>query len=228
MGGRGGVDTKGKTNTKTFHVFDRGYEHSINKLNEVSNSKTWDTSLSDSEYNAVKYYTGSGYNSINGALYSTPFNQMSESKQETVQNLEAAINKFELYEGITVTRASDFKLFGAGNGETMTMAQIKDVLAQNNNKLVLNGFLSTGANMNGAEIDGSGLVVHYKVPPSIGAGAYVNPISSHKGSWENEFLFNWKSVMKYDPNSMYEDKHGNIHITAVWMGQAKKQSFKKL
>ena len=114
-------------------------------------------------------------------------------------------------------------------GESMTVQQIKDYIKANadpkDGTLQQNGFLSAGANNHGADIDGSELVIHFNVPKSIGAGAYVNPISMHSGSDENEFLFNCYSRFKFDTGSIRKDSYGRIHITATWKGRGKKQSF---
>ena len=199
-------------------------------FNEHSNSLTWSHGeINGEEYDALKWYTGMGYLSINKNMYTVPYNDMPASMQQTVDNMEKGLNKFVLTKGIQVTRQCDFKVFGAKSGEKMTMQQIRDYINKNgiNGVLQTDGFLSAGANNHGAAIEGSGLVIHYKVPPSIGAGAYVNPISAHSGANENEFLFNNKALFKYDTNSMYVDGSGKNHINAMWKGRKRKQSFVK-
>lgn len=138
--------------------------------------------------------------------------------------MTAGIDKFVLTKGIQVTRQCDFKIFGAASGEKMSVAQIKDFIKKNagaDGTLENKGFLSFGANNHGAAIDGSGLVIHAKVPPSIGAGAYVNPISHLSGAAENEFLFNAYSRFKFDLSSIRKDSSGKIHINAVWKGRGR-------
>lgn len=181
-------------------------------------------SLDGEETTSLKYYSGSGYISINEALYTKEFGEMSPSLQKTVTNMENGINKSVLLNGCKVTRACDFKIFGAKSGKKMTIDEIKNFFAKNGggaNKDILEnkGFLSAGANNHGAEIDGSGLKIHFDVPPSVGAGMYLNPISLHSGSGENEFLFNSYSNFKFDLNSLKYGSDGNIHINAQWIGK---------
>ena len=116
-------------------------------------------------------------------------------------------------------------LFGAEAGEKMTVSQIKNLLAKSNGVLQNDGFLSSGADDHGVAIQGSGLVLHFKIPPSKGAGAYVAHLSS-LGTLENEYLINNNAVFKFDPNSVHS-QGGKIHVTGEWLGQAKKQSFDK-
>lgn len=181
-------------------------------------------SLDGEETTSLKYYSGNGYMSINEALYTKEFGEMSPSLQKTITNMENGINKSVLLNGCKVTRACDFKIFGAKSGKKMTIDEIKNFFAKNGggaNKDILEnkGFLSAGANNHGAEIDGSGLKIHFDVPPSVGAGMYINPISLHKGSTENEFLFNSYSNFKFDLSSLKYGSDGNIHINAQWIGK---------
>lgn len=188
-----------------------------------SNSTDWKNDLSPDELKSLKWYTGNGFTSINKDLYTKDWKNISDSMKETINNMEKGLDKSVLLNGMTVTRACDFKIFGAPSGKHMTVDQIKDFIKNNakNGVLENKGFLSAGANNHGAEIDGSGLVIHIDVPPSIGAGAYVNPISVHSGSSENEFLFNRNSRFKFDTGSIKKDAYGNIHIRATWVGRGK-------
>ena len=176
------------------------------------------------EINSLQYYSGNGYTSINAALYNKEFDEMSPSLQRIVTNMENGINKSVLLNGCKVTRACDFKIFGAKSNQKMSIDEIKNFFAKNGggaekNILENKGFLSAGANNHGAEIDGSGLKIHFDVPPSVGAGMYLNPISLHKGSTENEFLFNSYSNFKFDLSSLKMGSDGNIHINAQWIGK---------
>ena len=218
------------TRFQDFGAHDQALKNSTKFFSEHSNSDTWSNGeLSGAEYDAIRHYTGSAYTSINKNMYNTPYDQMSSSMKETVDNMQSGLNKFVLDKGIQVTRQADFKIFGAKSGESMTVQQIKDYIKANadpkDGTLQQNGFLSAGANNHGADIDGSGLVIHFNVPKSVGAGAYVNPISMHSGSGENEFLFNCYSRFKFDTGSIRKDSYGRIHITATWKGRGKKQSF---
>ena len=193
----------------------------------LSNSSEWEGLLESDELSYLKKYTGNGYGKFNPLLYEQDWDTMSEYQKEPLKAIYNAINKFELKHGISVTRASDFQIFGASEGEKMTVEQIKNVLSGTNGVVQNNGFLSAGANSHGAAIAGSGLVVDYKIPPSKGAGAYINPISHLKGAGENEFLINNNAIFQFDLNSIHKGTDGKIHATAYWLGQAKKQAFKK-
>lgn len=208
---------------------------STNFFHRNSNSDDWNNGLlTGSEYDAIRHYTGSGYSEMNHALYTTKFEDMNPHTRNLVEKASAGISKFQLDKGIEVTRQSDFRIFGAKAGEQMTVQQIKDYILKyqdpKDGTLQNDGFLSFGANNKGAAIDGSGLVIHAKVPPSIGAGAYVNPISSHKGAGENEFLFNSMSRFKFDLSSIrvVTNEYGGktIHIDCIWKGRGKKQSLR--
>ena len=220
----------GQTKFTDFGAYDEALKKSSKFFSENSNSDTWSKGeLTGNEHDAIEWYTGNGFTSINKAMYTTKYEDMSPSMKNTVDNIESGMNKFVLTKGIQVTRACDFKIFGAKSGERMSIQQIKDYIKANSTKGVLqnDGFLSSGANNHGAAIDGDGLVIHFKVPPSKGAGAYVNPISLHAGSGENEFLFNSKSQFKFDISSLRVDSMGKIHINATWVGRGRKQSFVK-
>ena len=87
-------------------------------------------SLDGEETTALKYYSGSGYISINEALYTKEFGEMSPSLQKTITNMENGINKSVLLNGCKVTRACDFKIFGAKSGKSMTIDEIKNFFAK--------------------------------------------------------------------------------------------------
>lgn len=197
-----------------------------------SNSQEWLTNLKQDEKTAIKDYTGESgisYHEINKALYTQDWKDIDPSVQKRIESMDKAMDKAVLLKGMNVTRQADFKIFGAKSGEKMTMEEIKDFVEKNGKDGVLTnkGYLSSRANNHGAAIDGSGLVIHVKVPPSVGAGAYVNPISKHASSSENEYLFNRSSMYKFDLNSMYKASDGKIHINARWVGLDKKKKRKK-
>lgn len=181
-------------------------------------------SLDGQEVSALKYYSGNAYTHINSAMYTQEYDEMDSGLQKIVTNMKNGINKSVLLNGCKVTRACDFKIFGAGDNQKMSIDEIRNFFAKNGggadkNILENKGFLSAGANNHGAEIDGSGLKIHFDVPPSVGAGMYINPISLHKGATENEFLFNSYSNFKFDLNSLKYGSDGNIHINAQWIGK---------
>lgn len=187
-----------------------------------SNVVSWETDkINKNEKKAVEHYTGYGYRSINKAQYNIPWEDMDSSQKETISSLHNALNKFELKRGIIVDRACDFQIFGADKYDTMSITDIRNFLKPSNGVLQHDGFLSFSTNKDGHAIAGSGVVIHLKVPPSKGSGAYVAGISSHSG--EHEFLLNNNAVIKYDYNSMYSDGH-SIHINAEWQGNMDAQT----
>lgn len=234
--GRSPLTRNGRRSSR-FEDFGAGWDalqKSSAFFSKESNSDFWPGDLSAMEHNAIRRYTGEGYMSyhtINAAMYTTPYEDMDPDTLKHVRAMEKGIGKFTLEKGIQITRQADFKIFGAQSGEKMTVQQIKDYIKANadpkDGTLQNNGFLSAGANNHGKAIDGSGLVIHMKIPPSKGAGAYVNPISQVSGSSENEFLLNSNARLKFDTGSIHVSSDGKIHINAVWKGRSKKQAFKK-
>lgn len=227
-GGRSGLGGSGKYTD--FGSYGEALMKSSRFFSENSNAGQWIASLTGDEYQAISYYTGVGYTPINKAMYTQDYEDMSPSMQNTVDSMQNGMDKFVLTKGINITRQCDFQIFGANKYESMTKEQIIDFIKNNadsDGTLQNDGFLSFGANNHGAAIAGSGLVLHAKVPPSIGAGAYVNPISQHSGSTENEFLFNAYSRFKFDLSSIREDSSGKIHINCIWKGRGTNKSKKK-
>ena len=226
--GKSGYVNKPTSSAEKFTVFN-SYEGSQKWFNnpDLSNSSTWPGELTPEEKQAVGSYTGTGYGTVNSELYNVPWEEMSSKQKEKAANIYNALNKFELKKGITVTRQSDFQIFGASEYSKMTVDEVKNYLSGTKGIVQNDGFLSTSANNKGAAIEGSGLVVTYHIPPSKGAGAYVNPISHNAGSYENEFLINNNAVFKFDVNSIHMGSDGKIHATAEWLGQAKNQSLIK-
>lgn len=197
-----------------------------------SNSEDWLKNLKSDEKIAIEDYTDEGgidYSVINKALYTKKWGDIPNHVKDRIQSMDRAFDKAILLKGIQITRQCDFKIFGAKYGEKMSIQEIKDFIKKNgeNNVLENKGYLSFGANNHGAAIAGSGLVIHLKVPPSIGAGAYVNPISTHASASENEFLVNRGANFKYDINSLRVDSMGKVHINATWVPGKKKKGKKK-
>lgn len=226
----------GKRNEKfvDFGAYSEAMKKSTQFFNDPnsSNSTEWLQNLKSDEKTAIEDYTDEGgidYNVINKALYTKNWSDIPNHVKDRIQSMDRAFDKAVLLKGIQVTRQCDFKIFGAKYGEKMSVQEIKDFLKKNseNNVVENKGYLSFGANNHGAAIAGSGLVIHLKVPPSIGAGAYVNPISTHAGSSENEFLLNRGANMKIDVNSFYTDSYGKVHVNATWVPGKKKKGKKK-
>lgn len=221
----------GRTNRGRFEDFGEHYE-ALQKSTawfadeNNSNSTDWLTNLTQGEKTALKDYTGESgidYKKINKALYTQNWEDISPAVRARIEDMDRAFEKSVILKGMQVTRQCDFKIFGSS--KSMSIEQIKDYIKKNGDNGVLEnkGYLSFGANNHGAAIAGWGLVIHAKVPPSRGAGAYINPISKMSGSSENEFLFNRNSNFKFDLKSLRKDSSGKIHINATWVPGKKKK-----
>ena len=192
---------------------------------KMSNMAEWEKGLTPDQESAVDYYTGSGYQSLNPALYEKPWDEMGSGTKETASNLYEAINKFELNKTIKTVRRCDFQIFGKSYGQSMTAEQVKDYLTNSTKDglVQVNGFLSSTTNPSGTYAYTKGLHIDFEVPPNKGGGAYVSKVGGNGG--ESEYLFNSNAVLQFDPNSV-ESKGGVVHVKAKWVGQAKDQTFK--
>lgn len=191
----------------------------------ISNIEPWWDGINYNEYNALDSFTGSGYEEINDLQYNTAWEDMSSYDRDQIATLHDALSKFELNKGIEVNRATSFLLFGAPDRYTkMSMSELREYFAEHGTTVQNDGFMSFSTRYDGIPLEGSGLVIHLRIPPSKGAGAYLG---SNVGiNRESEFLVNSNAVMKFDPSSMYSS-NGQIHITADWLGQAKAQTISK-
>ena len=184
-----------------------------------SNLAEWWGNLSDDERAWVTRYTGSGYGTINLSQYTEAWEDMSDEMKMRISNLHNALKTFELNKTIQVNREADFQIFGSDG--MMTVAQVKDFLNQTDGYVQNDGFMSFSTKPNGVHVDGSGLILHVKFPPSTGAGAYVAPYSQHTN--ESEWLSNSNSVFHFDQKKVYEDYEG-IHVYGEWVGQNRAQT----
>lgn len=215
--GRSGLSGGGKFTS--FGKYWDALKKSTQFYSDHSNSDTWSSSLSKGEYTAIYDYTGEGgydYHKLNKALYNLDYKDMDPAIQKRVDDMVSGLSKFKLLKGIQVTRQCGFAIFGGNK----TLEGIREYIQQNGDKGVLTnkGALSFGSNDHGAAIDDSGLVIHAKVPPSVGSGAYVNPISKLSGPGENEWLFTPYSKFKFDLNSLRVEG-GKVHINCMWVGR---------
>lgn len=191
---------------------------------EMSNTADWmDNLLTEDEADAVKEWTGSGYWDL-ADLYTTEWDDMQTSTKEFATDLFNAVNKFELKQGITVNRSTDFQIFGRDKHQKMTEEQVRNFLKnETDNGLIQNdGFMSFSTRSAGVKVAGSGLVIHLNVPPNKGAGAYVSAVGGNKG--EREYMTNNNSIMRFDANSVRTDENGYIHVNAKLVGQSKMQT----
>lgn len=219
--GSTGLSNKPTSSSDKYTVFN-SYEGSQKWMAnpKLTNSVEWMKGLTPEERSAISSYTGSGYSGVNNAMYNTPWDQMTPAMKQRASALYEAINKFELKKGITITRQCDSLIFGH---KGMTMAQIKNAITKNGGYIQNDGFMSFGTNDHGVAIAGSGVIISLKVPPSKGAVAYVNPISTHKGQTENETIVNSNSILKFNPDSV-KQVGNKVYVEAEWVGQAKNQT----
>ena len=187
-----------------------------------SNISEWWDNLSPEQRSIIEIFTAAGYGSINDNQYNVPWEDMDEWNRDRVARLYDALNSFQLNTTIRVNRQADFQIFGSDS--SMSVAQVKQFLRQSDGYVQNDGFMSFSTKPNGVEVDGSGLILHVKFPPSVGAGAYVAPHSSHPN--ESEWLANSNGVYKFDLNKVHEDYEG-VHVYGEWVGQNRAQTISK-
>lgn len=191
-----------------------------NKFRGFSNIDDWYNNLSGDEYDILERYVGNDYEGMNKAQYNTPWEEMSDYQKRDIAELYNALSKFELNKGIEVYRETNFKIFGSN--EPMSMSDIRQHFSENGDTMQIDGFMSFSTHQGGSSVEGRGLVIEMKVPPSTGAGAYIGNTIGLKP--ESEYLANTNSVLHFDKNSMYVDGKGRVHIKAEWIGRSKAQT----
>ena len=189
---------------------------------ELSNAGEWEHNLlTKAESDAIENWVGSGFYDMSD-LYHTQWDSMDDWQKEIAANMYNAISKFELKKGITVNRATDFKIFGGG---AMTADDVKNFLNNETSNGVLqsDGFMSFSTRTDGVSVASHGLVIHMNVPANKGWGAYVSGVGGNPS--EREYLTNNNSVIQFDSKSVTTDSKGNVHVNAKMLGTAKMQSF---
>lgn len=185
-----------------------------------SNREEWVDGLSEDEREYIADFTGTGYVGINNDLYKKDWDDISEGRREFIEAMDEALGRFELKKGITVDRNCNFEIFGSG--KRMSVDELKDYFVKNGTTLQNNAFMSFSAKKGQAYVFGSPLIIELDIPASKGAGAYIGTLSYHED--EQEFILNRNAVLNFDPNSIYEDKDGSVHIRATWVGKANKRA----
>lgn len=188
-----------------------------------SNYRNWYYSLTDYEGKSIDKYIGSGYSDMNGALYQEDWDDISEWRKSDITHLYDAINKFELKQGVMVNRACDSRIFGA---KGMSVQQIKDTLDVSDGFVQNDAFLSASTFDAGVKVNSAGLVLHIKVPPNKGGGAFLGT-KGIAGGAESEYLFNNNGVYHFDKDSVYQDPNGTIHVSGEWVGNTAHQTISK-
>lgn len=178
----------------------------FNNANDAYNhfwqqSDEWYDSLTKSEQDALKKYTGSGYHGINNALrdegkHGTP---LTAEQKAMEKHLNEGLAKFETKDTITLYR-------GAASNCIPKFAQ-KDPSKLIGKTYFDNAFMSCGASADKAWGGGTKFVI--TVPKgSKGAGAYVGHHSTC--SHEGEFLL--RSHSHFTVSNAYKDSSGKVVV----------------
>lgn len=193
---------------------------------DISNFGSWVDGLSKEENSALKSWADIGYSLLSN-LYGTEWDKLDPYTKSLATRVYDALNKFELKKGITVDRATNFRIFG--NTGMMTEDQVRDFIANKTDGGLIqsDGFMSFSTVTNGYQVAGKGLVIHLNVPPSKGAGAYIGNVNPY----EKEYLLNNNSILKFDKNSVRTVAGPNgakrIHVNATVVGRADMQTIDK-
>lgn len=189
------------------------------KNDENSNFVDWEESLDWNQRGSIAQYTEDegSYTYINKDLNTIGYSKLDNITKKEVDDIDSAIASFGLYQRIQTTRQADFRMLGFDKTDKPSRSKIISKLEQSFGYMDFKAYLSSSCDEVGRTVNAHGVTVHIQVPPSIGAGAYINHKRlSHIGS-ENEFLFARNSVLKYDINSLAV-KAGVFHINAEWIG----------
>lgn len=144
--------------------------------------KEWVDNIKPAEEKALMDYTGSTYTRINSRLWRN--RELEPEYKKMVQNIDKAISKYELKDGITVYRGLDARDFLGFDGYDDPQSMIGKTIIQK-------GYSSTTplrkvAN-DFAEKNIREAVLQIDIPPGKGHGAYINEVSGFEDT-EYEFL----------------------------------------
>lgn len=209
----------GATGITVYHSFsDSSYgEDADAYFRSNSNYEDWVSGsvMEDKEYDAVKDYTGSMYKKINDVARGTNNTKLTEADKpyylEKLKNAEAGLNKSELNKNIVVWRGTSSIMFGQ---KDMSYEQIK---AFEGGMIRDKGLMSTSPHRNDCWADdshyGTNVFLKMSIPKGKGRGAWVDPISMHKG--EKEFLVNTNSCFKI--RKVTKLPNGGIEVDLKWV-----------
>ena len=190
---------------------------------KLSNHDAWYSDLTIDQQDAIDYYVSSNYQYLNDELYTIPWDEMSPAQKEKAADLYEAINGFELNKAVKLLRICNFQIFGLPKGTKLSEQGLKDLLSEQQDYQT-NGFLSfTTKTEHGTYSHSKGIMIDLVMPPNKGGGAWLG---THFNEGESEFLLNSNAVLRFDPDSVYTDALGRLHVSATWLGQAKDQVFK--
>ena len=190
-GGNGTI----RTDTSGFRRIETGEE--VNTFfsgngdllqSEASMENRWISSLTDDEQWSITNYCGEDFADINNYLRGKikPKKNRKSELDETIQNIDSAINKFELTENIQVER-------GVGTGIIDRLTEkynvSKDELQNLIGKVISEpGYSSTTALCGGLVANNHPVIMQINVPKGMGRGAYVNSLAGLFQDDEYEFL----------------------------------------
>ena len=165
----------------------------------------WVQGLTSGEKSGTVIYTGSSYMEMNDYLRSDGATSISSKKKTAIQQTEDALKKGVLEQPTIFHRGSSAALLGGAT----TVDEIQAMVGQT---VIDKGFVSSAATTNVSW--GGTIKYHIKTPAGTGIGAYVRPISQHKG--EMEFLFQRKSEFRVV--GAYKDNQNYINVNLEYVG----------
>ena len=151
--------------------------------------QSWKSNLSNWQTESVKDYTGSDYRAMNGVLRGTISTDNADvGTFMQIGGVTTAIQQFDLKSPIIVYRGTSHKIFG-GKFTVDQFNQMKGCTITDN------GFGSSAADK-AHSWKHKGYIMKITVPQGKGRGAWVDPMSLHKG--EQEFIIQRGSQYRID------------------------------
>ena len=166
----------GGGSSKSVQEFD-GKVVSISEADQFFDDEKFMGSLTDAEKEAIKDYTGSGFESLNNSLRHDW--ALATSQKETQKNLDSVIAKGVLKEDIRVYRGSSTDLVKGASTVDEVLAMVGEVVTDK-------GFTSSSITKAGS-FKSEPILYRIDVPKGKGRGAYINN-GSHFKNHEYEFL----------------------------------------
>ncbi len=159
----------------------------------LESAKTWTNDLSDNERECIVDYTGMANIAVNEYLRDNHiYEEDEEWVSDAINNLDSAIERFELKENVTMYRGCSSKLLKLNIDENLIGQEYRDL-----------GFMSTAVDKEEAEIfadgrafdsDSDPVILKIDIPAGIGRGAYLSGLSDF--SDEKEFLLKRDSTFE--------------------------------
>ena len=163
----------------------------------------WENEITTGEKENVYDYTGSAYEWMNESLRKDEVGYLSDSERMKLENVAAAISKFELKRGITVYRNSTEHLIGGYTTPEQINQNLKGAIVQDK------GYMSTTPLKSKTNGFFGEIRYEIKVPKGKGRGAWVNPISHYKN---NEWEFLIQRGTRFRVTGAHYDNAGNTVV----------------